>query len=1067
MKQASINYVQFDDKSSCIIASLPQRNDTQVIYIDQIMGTLMFTGIKGYDVFDSKNDAFKFLTKNKKLINAVDAHSILGYIISDKVCHLLLVEKASKIDTIFEKHVVYAIEKVNIINIPTEMSCSDANYVPIETIANYPFQYSHFFCQTFDLSKAFGKSTAVRSVWNEKFQIPFNRLPVSNICISLFQGIIRLTKFSTDVKASLLFVASHQFPKWLLPQGTHKVKEHETGIEYLIDIFLIKHSENGYEILNHSLQIGDFPFNWSFDQGRYSVRKMEACIESVKNFVLKQKDLWEIDGITFSNFFSNQESPEHILSETLEDALNNDYNCDTAEYEWIQSERDADKLDYYIQMLWPQVYSKIQKFGFNKSISNHADTFHILSKQVGMFRFVFGLSFEREILGLFFFTLGLLEKMCEELRFKFPNHLVTTEDLHSFADGFIYCTGNFLLEFSQSFSNFTNVPSGEIERSLIFNYMKPRSVSFSKHQINYANTMAAIDAIKNLQGVRTFAVTQSPSSFVFSENISNVILKPNIAGYTEIAQKDKPIILCLSEPCYIREVVLRNVNVTRVSISGGLRLNRTFPIAKKVMIPWVPKDGNNVQGPYIRIPLKSTSIYYDHDIRPHDYEKVRFLILNFKTYRNEPLRIGSLFAFGTPQKPGQVSKEVNFQFKLDVSTPIKYEGDVSKTDTFVSWEISRLKQNASYLDLQKHLIEKNMPIDSADFDKMLIPPKVERELHKAICAKCQSKDQCIDCINCNRPFCKKCLNPRKHLKLCEYCLSARESLLLHVSRLNSVRFLLINVLYPFIGKHNEQMMPLDPKALDFNDINRPPIAAYAYEPPIPSRLSVDPETLFVSNLNWPVECNMMQMNIIFTCESQVTGLHISCNTLLKVTVEGAEPSQLEFKPPGCLQKIKYCGRMAKVTISAKKISMHHIQFVGNFIPSDPETHQQENQATKPRRLNQVKAQAQFNRAMSSHEFRFASPVEVSAVKYSHLSHLPKDVVIEFKSDKNSKMMSRTVASLSAHADGMALLVFPSPIPASTLRLFYPGLSPQLAQIYANDIPEIMIPQKIIHPKRGK
>ena len=62
MNQSSISYYKFDDKSSCIIASLPQRNDVQVIYIDQVMGTPLFYGIKGYDVFDSKESAYKFVS---------------------------------------------------------------------------------------------------------------------------------------------------------------------------------------------------------------------------------------------------------------------------------------------------------------------------------------------------------------------------------------------------------------------------------------------------------------------------------------------------------------------------------------------------------------------------------------------------------------------------------------------------------------------------------------------------------------------------------------------------------------------------------------------------------------------------------------------------------------------------------------------------------------------------------------------------------------------------------------------------------------------------------------------
>ena len=120
MKQSSVSYYKFDDKSSCIIASLPNRSDTQVIYIDQICGTLLFSGIKGYDVFDDKESAFKFISKGRKLVQCVDAHSILGYVFSINCCYLILIEKEKPLFPIFDKHMINSIENVVFIDIPIE-----------------------------------------------------------------------------------------------------------------------------------------------------------------------------------------------------------------------------------------------------------------------------------------------------------------------------------------------------------------------------------------------------------------------------------------------------------------------------------------------------------------------------------------------------------------------------------------------------------------------------------------------------------------------------------------------------------------------------------------------------------------------------------------------------------------------------------------------------------------------------------------------------------------------------------------------------------------------------------
>ncbi|KAK8882316.1 hypothetical protein M9Y10_044958 [Tritrichomonas musculus] len=1272
MKQSSISYCKFDDRTSCIIASLPHRTDTQVIYIDQIMGTLLFSGIKGYDVFDDRKSAFDFVSKDRKLLQCVDARSILGYVFSEKCCHLILIEKEKPLFPIFDNHMIFSIENVVFIDIPTETRCPQALSVNIEILKKYPFNHAHYFCPTLDLSKDFGSRTnVIRTCWNQKLAIPFQRFSdlIPNLCVSIYQGVVSYTPF-VEINIAILFMSSRLFPPLLAKSGKYHFSE--AGItcnEYIIDVYLIKTIENDFEVLNHAIQIGDFPFNWSSDQNssKIAFENMEDIKKNTKIFIQRTKDYFKYDYITFVNFM-NKGGIEKSLTEALDIALNelsdsantlNSLSIEQDVFEWIQSIKNSSSLEEYVQNYWPRASKKIKKFGFTRSlISNIANNqlsingqvdentpyqFNPQSYQKGICRFLYTQSFDRELIGLFFYIMKLLEIMClDEFGLNFPEKLVMPYQIDTFLNGFVYFSAKFLLEFNLYISNFGDMQIGDLT-NLIFEYMKPPNVDIDTYVINYQSLFDASLILKNISIPSLFSVSQGPSSFIMNPSIGNHILHPFNDGLIEFSKKDQPLIICLSEPSYIKYILLKSTNAIGVSIFGGFRLNRMIEIASNVLLPWVPKSNQKNSGSYIRIDLESHSMIYDYNINPHEFEKVRFLILKFKTFRKDQLKVGNIYVFGSHdgpsspnnklsilpkptrcsslkltssdpsfnQSPIRFSSEQNLELKIvhtDTALPQKTKdlpvpqnsqsppnppniqipqesqtspsspnfpkpqtfqrsqsidghkskknpyqdqkdisdsyltgnslqrsqsslievdtksspnqksskshsnsknskskvysptknshqqqpsvnNSKSRVDAIIESERNRIRNRENYLEYQKKLIANNEILDNFDFEKIFNPNKIDKEPRRAACSKCQSKDLCNDCVNCKRPFCKKCLKTLqiqfKELTFCEECINKRHQCLLEIEKLKQLQLEAIKEKYPFISLHNDQislsqkvpLMKLNfllPSAVSeisdfsgFGDINRPLLSTFAYEPPIPQKIMNRlPECLFTSNVNWVFETNFAPLTVIFTTECKITAIHITCFTKLEVSIEGAKPSHFTFEPPGSIQKVEFVGRMANVVLKGSKIELRNIRFFGVpvFQKVDPKT---DNKLTllpsKPRSLIKISPMTcQFSKDLNMHEFAFNSTYEFVGVKYSALSLLPSETIIELRTDKSVEYLHNVVARIPANANGppsMGIILFTKYYQASKVRIFYPRLQQQLSFHYVMEMPEMLILRK--------
>jgi hypothetical protein len=93
-RQTSVLVVVLETGEVYIISSLSTRQDTQVLYIDPTTGSLCHFGKVGQDVFNSKEEAFDYITNGSRQCNsATIGCAIIGYSVLGSIGLLLVATK--------------------------------------------------------------------------------------------------------------------------------------------------------------------------------------------------------------------------------------------------------------------------------------------------------------------------------------------------------------------------------------------------------------------------------------------------------------------------------------------------------------------------------------------------------------------------------------------------------------------------------------------------------------------------------------------------------------------------------------------------------------------------------------------------------------------------------------------------------------------------------------------------------------------------------------------------------------------------------------------------------------
>jgi SacI homology domain len=179
-----------------IISSLSTRQDTQVVYIDPTTGSLRHFRKVGQDVFNSKEEAFDYITNgSRECKSTIIGHAIIGYSVLGSIGLLLVATKLNPtVPDLPGGGCVYTVAESQWIKLqlqkPQPQGKSEAKN--ILELAELDIDGKYYFCETRDLTHPFPSEFTLRDpdlefVWNAWFSKPFKDIGMEEHCVVLLQ----------------------------------------------------------------------------------------------------------------------------------------------------------------------------------------------------------------------------------------------------------------------------------------------------------------------------------------------------------------------------------------------------------------------------------------------------------------------------------------------------------------------------------------------------------------------------------------------------------------------------------------------------------------------------------------------------------------------------------------------------------------------------------------------------------------------------------------------------------------------------------------------------------------
>ena len=250
----SVTFISLQSLRRFLIVLTPTSKYYCLIHIDPYYGALSFTGVLGKDMFITEKEAIDFISKDDPVENLAKGFSILGYTTSGKNGILILIKSVQAEYKLMTKNTIFKIKDVEIITF--DIMFQTSFLIDIEKLKNYPFNYNHYFCQTFDIASPFSKSVTKIPAVNAALVVALRNTGVPDICPYVIQGnisVARIEEYVTDA----LFIMRRVAVNTHIEQGMDK--NAKPSIEYQVEIAFISVVGNGYRILSHVMHIGSIP----------------------------------------------------------------------------------------------------------------------------------------------------------------------------------------------------------------------------------------------------------------------------------------------------------------------------------------------------------------------------------------------------------------------------------------------------------------------------------------------------------------------------------------------------------------------------------------------------------------------------------------------------------------------------------------------------------------------------------------------------------------------------------------------------------------------------------------
>ena len=976
MNKSFVEYIQTQNNKHYIIVNLIDSNDYHLIQIEQIFGALIYSGVKGIDIFTNEIQIENFIKLDDNIIKKIEGEILLGYTIYGQFGYLFIGKLTEIVYELFNKHSINLIKSIKIIKIKLLNKKENINL--FEKLSLFSLSNIYYYCNTFDITSPIGFLTNFNSIWNKNISISLNELPIKNLCPKIIQGSILINNIDNE---DYFIIIRHLLPDSINLRGINK--EGNSQIEFEIDFYNIKKFQEGFEVISQIFRIGDLPFE-------YSIKGKEIIINELNNFNFFD-NLLENFNFNFINTISLLSDNSGIILNSLNQICNFNKNNKIGflwKSNWISTLKNNKPLDSLFELLWSCLSQKINECNYNKFFIDNFNNINFINKQKGLFRLIILDSIEQELSAF----LSLLLKSIS--LFKNIN-LQRISDLSNYSNKFLDFLMNILINISILFSNFTPF---NISFRKDLNLIIPNLIQIPKISSNYLFNEELISIFLNLNPFKKICSTNSLNSYIYSpKNLNNNLLIYPFQSNLIPINKD-PLIIVLANPLYLTDIIIELPSIiengpypTSVQIYGGLYLNRLFLIEENLLLP----HSTNQNITQIRLTFDTNSNYYPN-LKPFDFCPIRFLSFKFFGLFNLIL-LNGILVYGYLKSNNNIIKKTSKKMINEIrrrSTSTTTSDNLNNNlSSIISKEYNRINNNMLLSTFLIDLIKKNLiPDQNLFYFFTNFKNKFEKNIKKKKCENCKNNRNCINCLNCNNYYCSDCLQTNQNI--CNNCLIEKNVIIESIKNLTNLQYQNIITFYPFIINHFTSFLKL--KSIETNSfqlLSKYPNSFLISEPP-KNLIDLPCELIFNTLSNYKPDSNFINFELSLINYSLVESIEISCSNKLKLLVYGGAPNEFEFYPPTTKVDITISTRILQLTLIGDLLEIQNISIYGKIIKNIKNHFINSNFIYKTNYL--TSNSSFFRKEKNQHVLNFDEKILINGLRFNDILLNCKYIIIELK-----------------------------------------------------------------------
>ncbi|KAJ3450969.1 phosphoinositide phosphatase sac9-related [Anaeramoeba flamelloides] len=405
IKKTTHLIVQSQTDQFFIISSLCTREDTQIISIDPITGSLCYDGIFGYDLFQNESMAIRALNHRRiKTKSSIRCPALIGYCVMGSRSYLLLGTSVKETTILHGKNIISTITESRWIKIPLQYySLPDKiEKERMENLLKLPIDDLHFYCDTMDITNPYPSTKSIEDYcpdycWNEWLSEPFKILGMRKWCVVLLQGCalsrdiltvkigkaINKTNRNQKIKICILTKKSNLNPGTKgNVGGLNKNCEPGNEIETELILSLYDKDDRSINWTSFVFRIGNIPLGWNYLKSNHKKKNIDSNNKEISfsklplqraiTYYQKLKNQTKSKIITCVSLSSNENEINKNLNEKYKnshDVLRNyiDAELQFLDYDWDESLKN-DTISKIIPKFWRIIRPFFFKFNLNQGI---------------------------------------------------------------------------------------------------------------------------------------------------------------------------------------------------------------------------------------------------------------------------------------------------------------------------------------------------------------------------------------------------------------------------------------------------------------------------------------------------------------------------------------------------------------------------------------------------------------------------------------------------------------------------------------------------------------------------